>query len=116
MNQMEYRSFKLDKLFSDNNPDSKKYEVKGWKVKEDVEIEYNNGNKFKYKKGTLFIQLEDGSIFRVNKPSDPTSIGDHYQLKHNLIPNKQVVEVDILDEKWAHPHLIKELKLKFKLK
>ena len=116
MDQMEFRNFKLDKLLSDNKPDSKKYEIKGWKVKEDVEIEYNNGNKFKYKKGTLFIQLENGSIFRVNKPSDPTSIGDHYQLKHNLIPNKQVVEVDILDEKWSHPHLIKELKLKFKLK
>jgi hypothetical protein len=117
MDQMEYRNFKIDKLLKEDEPSlSKKYEIKGWKVKEDVEVEYGNGHKFKYKKGTLFIQLENGSIFRINGPSEPTSHNDHYQLKNNLIPNGQVEEVDILDEKWAHPHLLKELKTKFKLK
>jgi len=116
MDQMEYRTFKLDKLLSDNKNEPKKYEIKGWKVKKDVEVEYNNGSKFKYKKGTLFIQLENGSIFKISRPSDPTSISDHYQLKNDLIPNGHVIEVEITDEKWAHPHLLKELKTKYKLK
>ena len=117
MDQMEYRNFKIDKLLKeDESKEPKKYEIKGWKVKEDVEVEYSNGNKFKYKKGTLFIQLENGNIFRVNGPSVPTSLGDHYQLRNNLIPNNHVIEVDIKDEKWSHPHLLKQLKTKFKLK
>jgi hypothetical protein len=116
MDQMEYRNFKIDKLLKEEEQEPKKHEIKGWKVKEDVEVEYSNGRKFKYKKGTLFIQLENGNIIRVNGTSEPTFHGDSYQLKNNLIPNNQVEEVEIKDEKWAHPHLLKELKTKFKLK
>ena len=117
MDQMEYRNFKIDKLLKEEEPkEPKKHEIKGWKVKEDVEVDYSNGRKFKYKKGTLFIQLENGNIIRVNGPSEPTFHGDSYQLKNNLIPNNQLEEVEIKDEKWAHPHLLKELKTKFKLK
>jgi hypothetical protein len=60
--------------------------------------------------------LQNGDIFKVTGPSDSTARGDLYQLKNNLITNGQVEEVDIMDEKWAHPHLLKELKTKFKLK
>ena len=115
MDEMEYRNFKLDKLLN-TNTESKKHEIKGWKVKENVEVEYDNGHKSKYKKGTLFIQLENGGIFRVTGPSEKTKYGDKYSLNNYLIPNGHVVEVEIKDEKWAHPHLIKELKTKFKLK
>jgi len=111
MDEMEYRNFKLDKLLNTDGQEYKKYEIKGWKVKEDVEIEGN-----KYKRGTLFIQLSNGSIFRVTGPSEKTKYGDRYKLENHLIPNGHVVEVEIKDEKWAHPHLIKELKTKFKLK
>jgi hypothetical protein len=32
----------------------------------------------------------------------------------DLIENKHVEEVNIQNEKWAHPHLCKELKTKIK--
>jgi hypothetical protein len=34
----------------------------------------------------------------------------------DLIKNEQVEEVNIKNEKWAHPHLCKELKIKIKNK
>jgi len=115
MDEMEYRNFKLDKLLN-TDTESKKHEIKGWKVKVDIEVEDDNGHVSTYKRGTLFIQLENGNIFKVTGPSEKNKYGDQYKLKNYLIPNGHVVEVEIKDEKWAHPHLIKELKTKFKLK
>jgi len=116
MEQQEYRSFKLDKLLNVNRQEPKKYEIKGWKVKEDTEIVYDNGVKAKYKKGTLFIQMENGSVFRINGTSDKTYNINLYQFRKDLITNENVIEVEIKDEKWSHPHLLKELKTKLKLK
>lgn len=115
MNQAETRSFKIDKIIKKSNSlkKLKKYEIRCWKVKEDIEISYPLNKKFKYKRGTLFIQLESGLIFRVNNTTDSTNFGDAFQLKNNLIPNGHVIEVEINDEKWSHPHLLKELKNRF---
>ena len=80
MEQQEYRNFKLDKLLGENSTqEPKKYEILGWKVKEDCEIEYKNGNKFKFKKGTLFIQLESGDIVQIKSSRENTRAG-RYQL------------------------------------
>jgi len=116
MEQQEYRNFKIDKLLGDRSTqDSKKYDIKGWKVKEDCEIEYKNGNKFKFKKGTLFIQLENGDIIQMKNSRESPRTGQ-YQLFNDLIPGGFVEEVKIEDEKWSHPHLLKEVKNKLKLK
>ena len=115
MDQQEYRNFKLDKLLGENSTqEPKKYEIIGWKVKEDCEIEYNNGNKSQYKKGTLFIQLESGDIIQIKNSRENTRAG-RYQLFNDLIPRGFVEEVKIEDEKWSHPHLLKEVKNKLKL-
>ena len=116
MEQQEYREFKIDKLLGENiSQESKKFEIKGWKVKEDCEIEYKNGNKFKFKKGTLFIQIENGDIIQIKNSRESNRIGK-YQLFNDLIPGGFVEEVKIEDEKWSHPHLLKEVKNKLKLK
>jgi len=118
MEQQEYRNFKLDKLLNESTKkvEPKVYEIKGWKVKGDCEIEYKNtNNKFKYKKGTLFIQLQSGDILQV-KSSRENSRSNRYQLFNDLIPGGFVEEVKIEDEKWSHPHLLKEIKNKLKLK
>jgi hypothetical protein len=115
MEQQEYRNFKIDKLLGGPTQEPKKYEIKGWKVKEDCEVEYNNGNKTKYKKGTLFIQLENGDIIQMKNTRESPRTGK-YQLFNDLIPGGFVEEVKIEDEKWSHPHLLKEVKNKLKLK
>jgi len=117
MEQQEYRNFKLDKLLNENinKIEPKVYEIKGWKVSEDCEIEYKNGNKFKYKRGTLFIQLENGDIIQIKSSRETPKTGQ-YQLFNDLIPGGFVEEVKIEDEKWSHPHLLKEVKNKLKLK
>jgi hypothetical protein len=80
MEQQEYRNFKLDKLLGETSTqEPKKYDIKGWKVKEDCEVEYKNGAKFKYKKGTLFIQLESGDIIQIKNSRENTR-SDKYQL------------------------------------
>lgn len=115
MNEQEYREFKIDKLLGESRiKDIKKFEIKGWKVKDDCEIEYKNGNKFKYKKGTLFIQLESGDIIQIKNERESERTGK-YQLFNDLIPNGYVKEVKIEDEKWSHPHLLKEVKNKLKI-
>ena len=116
MEQQEYREFKIDKLLGENiTQEPKKFEIKGWKVKEDCEIEYKNGNKFKFIKGTLFIQIENGDIIQIKNSRESNRIGK-YQLFNDLIPGGLVEEVKIEDEKWSHPHLLKEVKNKLKLK
>jgi hypothetical protein len=100
MTEPEYRDYKIDLLLTPNrvSKEPKVYEIKAWKVKEDCEITYERNNRtYKYSKNTLFIQMEDGNI-RVVKNSNERNT------------------TNIKNEKWAHPHLCKELKIKIKNK
>jgi hypothetical protein len=114
MEQQEYRNFKIDKLLSGRSYEPKKYELMAWKVKKDCQVKYDNGNIFNYKKGTLFIQLERGDIIQIENTTK-NRIGGKYQLFNDLIPGGFVQEVKIEDEKWSHPHLLKEIKNKLKI-
>lgn len=106
MDQQQFRDFKINRLFNDGKDESK-YEIKGWKVKDDID----DGEGFQYRKNTLFIQLENGTIIYLSNKTDKTKYDYRHHLK-KLIDNKEVDEVNIKDEKWAYPHLLKELKLK----
>jgi hypothetical protein len=116
MTEPEYRDYKIDQLLSSTpNKNPKIYEIKAWKVKEDCEIFYERTkNTFKYKKGTLFIQMEDGNVRSIKDQTSGINYHDRYQLFNNLIVENLVEEVNIQNEKWAHPHLCKELKKKIK--
>ena len=117
MTEPEYRDYKIDQLLNLNkvNKEPKVYEIKAWKVKEDCEIFYERTRStFKYKKGTLFIQMEDGNIRTIKDQTSGMNYHDRFQLYNDLIKNEQVEEVNIKNEKWAHPHLCKELKKKIK--
>jgi len=119
MTEPEYRDYKIDQLLTPNrvNREPKVYEIKAWKVKEDCEITYERNNMvYKYKKSTLFIQMEDGNIRIVKNSIEPNSIiySHAKMILEDLIKNEQVEEVNIKNEKWAHPHLCKELKTKIK--
>ena len=111
LSEPEYRDMKINKILDTNK---KEYEIKGWKVKEDLnDAHVRYGKSTHFKKGSLFIQLENGSII---KPG--ISFKGYYinrKFIDEMIDKELVEEVNITDEKWSHPHLIKELKAKFKI-
>jgi hypothetical protein len=119
MTEPEYRDYKIDQLLMPNraNKEPKVYEIKAWKIKDDCEIKYERNNMtYKYSKSTLFIQMEDGNIRLVKNSTESNSIIHSHarMILDDLIKNEQVEEVNIKNEKWAHPHLCKELKRKIK--
>ena len=119
MTEPEYREYKIDQLLMPNraNKEPKVYEIKAWKIKEDCEITYERNNMtYKYSKSTLFIQMEDGNIRLIKNSIEPNGIiySHAKMILEDLIKNEQVEEVNIKNEKWAHPHLCKELKRKIK--
>jgi len=115
MTEPEYRDFKIDQLLTGKPKDPKVYEIKAWKVKDDCEIYYERTKStFKYKKGTLFIQMEDGNIKSIKDQTTGIRHHDRYQLFNNLLEEGKAEEVNIQNEKWVHPHLFKELKTKIK--
>jgi len=117
MNEPQYRDYKIDQLLKTDviKKEPKVYEIKAWKVKEDCEIFYERTNQtYKYSKGTLFIQMEDGNIKSVKDQRTGMSHNDRFQLFNDLVKNEQVEEINIQNEKWVHPHLCKELKTRIK--
>jgi hypothetical protein len=123
MSDAEFRDYKIEKILSENvNPkletySKKLYPITAWKVKEDCEVTYNQTNiKYQFKKNTLFIQNEDGNILTIIDQKSPVSYMHKYVLFNYLIKKDLVEEVDVSSQKWAHPHLCKELKQNLKNK
>ena len=125
MTEPEYRDYKIDLLLTPNrvNKEPKVYEIKAWKAKEDIEKEYQrdhysqNGTfLYKCKKNTMFIQMEDGSIRVIKNSTEPGGLiyAHARNVVDYLIKDELIEEVNIQNEKWAHPHLCKELKKKIK--
>lgn len=110
MDQNFYRNYKINELLSESSK-AKKFELKAWKMKEDL----TTPSKLKLVNGeTVFIQLENGRIIKSGTPTEETSSGFRRLLFDNLIPNNLVEEIELKDEKWLYPHLLKELKNKIK--
>jgi hypothetical protein len=118
MNEPQFRDYQIDQLLNDNTHQKKSKEIKAWRVIEDYEETHSNNqplqHKIKVKKGTIFIQLENGNIIRAGTTSEPTSYRSGYLLNIFLLPKGKVKEIDIRNEKWIHPHLCKELKNKLR--
>ena len=113
MNEPEYREYKIHQLINPNrvNKEPESYELKAWKMTQDLVTQ----NKFKFTKDkTVFIQLENGSIIKSGGPNEGTITGFRKLLFDELIPNGMVQEIELKDEKWLYPHLLKELKFKIR--
>jgi len=117
MTDPQYRDYKIDKILG---KDKKKesYDIKGWKLKDDYEWYKNphTSHIITHKKGTVYIQLENGDIVKSGNANEYTWRVGRSKLFGELIPNGLVEEIDITSEKWLHPHLLKELKIKLKIK
>jgi hypothetical protein len=125
MDDIQYRDYKIDKLLSSLDVTPKEVKPKPiqfFKIMEDYEIQYKHGLNSsqtgyrKYKKGELFVKLEDGRTIRTGSPTEPTIHHWCGDLNDKLIPGGIAQEVDIMKEKWYHPHLIKSLKDKYNVR
>jgi hypothetical protein len=116
MTEPQYREYKIDKLLG-NDKKREVYEIKGWKLKEDYDwYKAPNNGTIVHKKGTIYIQLENGDVIKSGTADEYTWRIGRSRLLTELIPKNLVEEIDITDEKWLHPHLLKELKIKLKIK
>ena len=113
MNDPQFRDYKIEQLLNENTHQKKDKEIKAWRVVEEHEELINNTHKVKLKKGTIFIQMKNGRIIKASTTTEPSQYGIGYVLKY-LIAKEKVVEIDIRNEKWIHPHLCKELKKELK--
>jgi len=100
MDKPQLRDYKINRIV--NHESEKTYEIKGWKLKEDY---INKFGVLIHKKGSIFIQLKDGTIIKSGTPNNPTLI-----TSIQFINNNQLEEIEIKDEKWLYPHLLKELR------
>ena len=116
MTEPQYRDYKIDKLLG-NDKKREVYEIKGWKLKEDYDwYKTPNNGTIVHKKGTIYIQLENGDVIKSGTANEYTWRIGRSRLLTELIPKNLVEEISISDEKWLHPHLLKELKIKLKIK
>lgn len=106
------RQCKIERIFSEKE-EPKKYELKSWKLKEEYEWYNYQNNSVTFPKNTVFIQLENGNIIKKSNSIDPTSQIDRGKLK-KMIDGGLVDEVELKDEKWLYPHLLKVVKEKIK--
>jgi hypothetical protein len=106
------RDYKISQVLDDKPKKDKKFEIKAWKLKvDDFIYPYNDRNKESHKKGSIFIQLENGTIVKSGCISKSLRYWRN-DIKKQLSNKDIFEEVELKDEKWLYPHLLKELKLK----
>lgn len=116
MNEPQYRDYKINKILGDDKKPNT-FEIKGWKLNERFKYHSTKDKDFYYENGTVFIQLENGSVI-ISGGCVKKNQYLHYRKRFvdEVLPNADISEIEILDEKWLHPHLLRELKIKLKIK
>ena len=98
------REFKLKQILGEVK-EKKPQELKAWKSLKDFE---RHGKK--HKRGSVFIQLENGTIVKSGQ-NEKTVYMWNSDFKLKLKEKKLFEEIELKDEKWLHPHLLKEVKV-----
>jgi hypothetical protein len=117
MDSMEWRDYKINEILTSTTREID-YTIQAWKVKEDFVNEWgpvSSKSQTPYKKGTLFIKYGDEIIIPGTSNSF-TRRGMNYTFSNLKSKGCLFEEVDIMDEKWVHPHLIIEIKNKLNVR
>lgn len=113
MENAEFREFKIDQLLN-KTKENEKYEIKAWILEEDFERKFNN-NFMIHKKGSVFIQKDNGGIIISATPKTIALHGYNYLFKE-IQKYGRIKEINLIDEKQLHPHLLKSIKQKLNIK
>jgi hypothetical protein len=120
MDTMEWRDYKINEILV-SSPREIDYTIQAWKVKEDFVNEWgpntitSSKSKITYKKGTLFIKYGDDILISGTSNSF-TRHGMNYTFANLKSKGCLFEEVDIMNEKWVHPHLIIDIKNKLNVR
>ena len=107
MTESQKREYKIKELLGDvKSKEERLKEIKAWKAKEDFEYPKNIINK----RGSIFIEFYN-SIVKSGQ-SHKTRYYWNSEIKKNLSNTDLFEPIELKDEKWLHPHLLKELKEK----
>ena len=98
------RDFKIKQVLGEVKK-KKPHELKAWKSLKDFE---RHGKK--HKRGSIFIQLQNGTIVKSGQNEKTVYIWNS-DFKLKLKEKKLFEEIELKDEKWLHPHLLKEVKV-----
>jgi len=116
LNKSELRDVKINSLLT---VEKQKQEIKSWKLNVDLNLEnlplgnHNRDMLNGLKRGTVFIRLENGNVIISGNNRNPTRYPFRlFRDVDNLLKLGVLDEVELKDEKWLYPHLIKELKSK----
>jgi hypothetical protein len=110
-----FREYKINEILKETKSKEQRLrEIKAWKSK--IDFEYPVGLKKSniIKRGSVFIQLENGTIIKSGQ-TEKTRYYWSNDIKKHLENSDLFEEVELKDEKWLYPHLLKELKNKLKL-
>ena len=103
------REYKINEVLNDKKTKERRLEeIKAWKLKKD--FEYPMG--FNNKRGSVFIQLENGNIIKSGQTEKTRHFWSGSELRTHLKNPDLFEEIELKDEKWLYPHLLKELKVK----
>jgi hypothetical protein len=105
------RDYKISEILGETKSNKQKLnDIKAWKLKKDFEYPVGLSNPNIIKRGSVFIEMENGTIIK----SGQTEKTKYFwrDIKKHLSDKDLFEEVDLKDEKWLYPHLLKELKNK----
>jgi hypothetical protein len=108
------REYKINEVLGDQKTKGQRLkEIKAWKLKNDFEYPIGLKKPNIIKRGSVFIQLENGTIIKSGQ-SEKTIRYWRSDIKKHLENSDLFEEIELKDEKWLYPHLLKELKNKIK--
>ena len=109
------REYKINEVLGEQRTKEQRLkEIKAWKSKSDFEYPVGLKKPNIIKRGSVFIQLENGTIIKSGQ-TEKTNYYWRSDIKKHLENSDLFEEVELKDEKWLYPNLLKELKNKIKL-
>lgn len=109
------REYKINEVLGDQKTKEQRLrEIKAWKLKNDFEYPIGLQKPNIIRRGSVFIQLENGTIIKSGQ-TEKTRYYWNNDIKKHLENSDLFEEIELKDEKWLYPHLLKELKNKIKV-
>lgn len=108
MSNSDIREYKIKQVLGDvKTKEDKLSQVKAWKAKKDFEYPKGQINKM----GSVFIEFNKSVV--KSGQTEKTKYFWNSDIRNHLT-NKDIFEkIELKDEKWLYPHLLKELKKKY---